>query len=919
MLYRQIPPERILEALKRSLKGAPEDFLYHKSTDDAHIIFNGIQNQPIVDKEFFLNYADTTLRGYSEDEHGLLYEQLEQRRTRWEAKGIEKSSGFLIPLIEFAEEHITIQGGEPTCKYGKALDWRDAFIRLGQDIFINAYLAWEDHKYGVERKEFTWPVILRVENKDLYEILQKGIAENHNHLAGGTQSFQVTWCRMMNYSKVIKEELVHFYNSNLFSKTHRGEKTDRLDKFDELELAALIRTILFRALHRNEFSELAYNNNVRSFDGRIAFAREYVNSFSRNNKLENTIDCLRNAYGVRLHVMDESDYCIDYALENSYFHASENSAVRMLIGERSFQYRCMRACLVEGAFSDFEKELFYLYLVLQCNFRSEMIQSNDQVGFKNFKNYQDRKDDAWDTTPYFGDAMCMALNNRLRSEHIVYLEGRMVPKSEANKNINKVYRSDIAKRFADCGQGEVWDTAKYLFQPELDWSSFREAEWFYTFHYFKVPDNRKLDPLRFELPEYRHAEHRKLIIDQTKGFVNALRESPYFRSRVRGIDAASEEVLCRPEIFAVAYRYIDYVQKKWNVLDHGLLQSSPIRISKTYHAGEDFLDIASGLRAIDEAIRFLHLEANSRIGHALALGVEPEIHYNTKHHEFIITKQDRLDDLVWIIYRGHELGVVIDGALEAELKQEAEHLFRDIYRDALADNSWASNLYVYWKSMKLREDDPSVYSSGSFKKPGMDADEINSCLIDSENSELQYLRNDQQISGLYYYYHYGVMEGIRGKETYTKRVSVEYIHLMRRLQDAMIKEVSRRKLIIETNPSSNVLIGTFKDYCLHPIFRFNNRKLNGHKSTQSGDDNVQLSVCVNTDDLGVFDTSLEFEYALLYEALQKRRDSMMSPNLDSAQNIQSDRCLHYSDHDILDYIEDLREMGIKAVFPRNVN
>ena len=163
------------------------------------------------------------------------------------------------------------------------------------------------------------------------------------------------------------------------------------------------------------------------------------------------------------------------------------------------------------------------------------------------------------------------------------------------------------------------------------------------------------------------------------------------------------------------------------------------------------------------------------------------------------------------------------------------------------------------------------------------------------------------------------MEGIRGKETYTKRVSVEYIHLMRRLQDAMIKEVSRRKLIIETNPSSNVLIGTFKDYCLHPIFRFNNRKLNGHKSTQSGDDNVQLSVCVNTDDLGVFDTSLEFEYALLYEALQKRRDSMMSPNLDSAQNIQSDRCLHYSDHDILDYIEDLREMGIKAVFPRNVN
>ena len=514
--------------------------------------------------------------------------------------------------------------------------------------------------------------------------------------------------------------------------------------------------------------------------------------------------------------------------------------------------------------------------------------------------------------------MCMALNNRLRMEHIISLEGRMVPKPETEKNINKVFRSDLAKRFADCSQEEAWDIANYLFHPELDVSIFRGASWFYAFHYFKIPDNRKLDPGKFVLPECRHARHRKLIMEQTKGFVNALRESPYFRSRVRAIDAASEEVLCRPEIFAVAYRYIDYVQNKWNTPDDGLLPSSPIRISKTYHAGEDFLDIISGLRAIDEAIRFLHLDAYSRIGHALALGVEPETHYNTKHYEIIITKQDRLDDLVWILYRGKELGVGLESGLEAELRREAEQLYRDIYRDALVENKWDSNLSVYWRSMKLREDDPSVYSIGNYKMPGLDMDESNACLIDTGNSELQLYREDKQIAGLYYYYHFGVMEGMRGNETYIKRVSNDYIQLVRRLQDAMIREVYRRKLIIETNPSSNVLIGTFKDYCLHPIFRFNNRKLNSLINSNGSDNAVQLHVCVNTDDLGVFDTTLEFEYALLYEALQKRREDAAGSCTDGNKANNTGDAYQYSDHDILEYLDNLRKMGVNAVFPENI-
>ena len=122
---------------------------------------------------------------------------------------------------------------------------------------------------------------------------------------------------------------------------------------------------------------------------------------------------------------------------------------------------------------------------------------------------------------------------------------------------------------------------------------------------------------------------------------------------------------------------------------------------------------------------------------------------------------------------------------------------------------------------------------------------------------------------------------------------------MRQAQDAMQRYIDQKRIVIECNPSSNVLIGTFQRYGHHPIFRFNNRKL------QRGErnDRAQLQVCVNTDDLGIFDTSLEFEYALLEQTLLAQEDERTGPE--------------YSGRDVMEYLDDLRRMGLMAVFPEN--
>lgn len=910
LLFRQASPDRLLRNLKQRVEGSRESFLREGSS------FNREK------EDLFMDFAESTLSGYSENEQSLLYQQLDQIKNRWEDR-TAIPGGFLTYLIQYGQETLVMAGGEPRCRSEKALSWRDAYLRVGQDTIVCPFLAFLDYRNGIGRSDFTWPAVLRTDNDELYGMLGRGMAENHNHINGGTQSFPLTWCRLMNYPEKIRTELKHFRGSSLRSRITRRISDSGLDLYEQLELAALIRSILFRALHRDEFKNTdplrkegylrleedaqdrdghgrraCRDSDRTAFSGERAFRDEYICAFSFGNGLYDMIDCLKTERGVWLDYPDGETLCLDYVLDNALIQRCIDSHIRLLAGERIFLYQCAQESLREGGLDSFEQGLLYLYLLLKCNFRSEMIQANDQTGFKNFLNYQNRKDDAWDENPYFWEAARMAINYRLTGKTIVSLEGRLVPKADPLQNIQKIYRFDRAKRFGDCAADQVLDHTNYDFDPELDVERMVHLPYFFIYHFIKVPDDRELRPEAFQETPCRHQTHRQAVRATAIGLASALRKSTYLRNRMRGIDASASEVGCRPEVFAPAYRYLSGVQQKWNTRRDLLLPSSPIRISKTYHAGEDFLDIADGLRAIDEAVTFLELSSGSRIGHALAMGVAPEEHYRLKCFEIVTTKQDRLDDLLWILYRAKELGVQIDGRLESALQREAYQLFREIYGDAIDREGWACGLIDCYRSMKLRGDDPLVYHNPTqIDLPMNTADEFDHYLINDSSAELAEYRRERCVSGLYRRYHYGVEEGLRGRETVTCPVSEAYIRLMRQAQDALQRNLAEKGIVVECNPSSNVLIGTFKQYKQHPVFRFNDRKLTGGQAHGS----VPLHVCLNTDDLGIFDTSLDFEYALIGQAMLERKDGTQ-----------------YNARDVMEYLDDLREMGLLAVFPENI-
>ena len=879
ILFRRIPPERLLRLACRQAQSVwtpPEE----------------------EQRKTFLEFAETTLHGYSGDEHALFYDQLDLA-VRERANELHIRNSVFLTLADLGQEVLTEQEGEPLCRSSQVLRWRDAYYLFGQDMLVCAYLAYCDIHSRTHRNDFAWPAILRTDDSLLRQTLEPGIAENHFHLKGSTQAFSLTWCSLMNQPDSIQNP-PRVFSRLLQSVASRGPEDNVLPLKDRLTIAALIRSILFRALHADAFFSWKTSRHLPGerevFCSRDAFREEYLECFSPVSALTDMVRTLQESYGVWIPFPDGTSACLDYALGQPVFQTVKDAPYRLLAGERNFLYQCFTACF-SGRFSDFEQTLLFLYLSVKTAFRGEMIQINRQVGFKNFADYEERKDWAWEGA-YRWEASRMALNAPLQTEPVRSLEARLTPAPACDEMIQKVSQFDQGKHFADQPFRPLLPE-EFFYDPRQHAASFLKEPHFYVLHFPKRHDD-KLPSSDFSL-RCRHQALREEVRVKAEALAEALSISPYLCNRIRGIDACANEVDCRPEVFATAFRFLRSFQSTGLWTDASLLPHPAHRLSVTYHAGEDFYDIADGLRAIDEALRFLDYRRGDRIGHALALGVDPQFHYQTKSMNIVLPKQNRLDDLVWLLYRGRELGAHIDPQLYGILQQEALRLLQDIYGDAVAvRNNWSVTLQDYFCSMMLRGDEPSLYRSMRFQEPDWKfCGQYDDYQVphDRPGLELSSYRRSPKIAGLYYYYHYGWKENQEGRKPIRIQIKQDYIALIRQVQDALQRHLAARGILIECNPSSNVLIGTFGEYAKHPIVRFNQMGLITPPDPQCS----QLHVCVNTDDLGVFDTSLEFEYALLYRALSEQTDERGHPL--------------YTAKDILSYLKNVREMGMQAVFP----
>ena len=870
IVFRRISLEKIYDSLismtdfYRSVIGSKKEYLYNNISEEA-----------------FLNASNNIFRNISNDEVKNIYRKFfnfndELNSDKYSSNEV---SNIFDLLCIYGEKVLTRNNNVPVCKYEHLLNWWKMSNKMGQDIITMAYMA-KNNITGAHSVSFAYPVAISNDNNRLNTILDKGLAENHFHLNGSSATFPLSWAYLMNHFNQIDRKINKSFG-NILDKDTYGSKEIKWNEY--IKDAAVIRVWLFNKIISNKSSDASANKCLEKYNSTelLKFIKDNLTICQYH--ASSAIDRARYFCGVK---DKKTGLVLDYASPTEYF--SQPFEMSALTGERFFLYSCFRKIYL-NEFDSVQMQMFYFYLAIKSAFRGEMIQSNDRVGFDNFRQYQDRKDIIFDDDKlYERCAYNLAVNQTFNSHNIKYLEARIVPKTDSEKLIESIYEKD--KNIMGKDPADDFDTKP---DERNNTVQVNKDNFYYVFHFIKGPDKPSNNVSKFPTRERlsipcRNSECRKKAHRQAAAIYRAVNEKNALRSRILGIDAASSEIGCRPEVFASEFRYLKHMVPSYHHCE--FVNEQKLCINATYHVGEDFYDIIDGLRAIDEAILFLNLRINDRLGHALALGTDPACYYQKRGFTVVMPKQDMLDNLMWFVYKADSLNAELTASDRKIIMNEFYFLLADIYGKRYDDSS--VNFFDYVNSWQLRGDNPELYHFGKCDSQSITTYYRESCINNLVN---QTIRNNAKAAGLYSDYHFNLSVRKNGDKQTSFKLTKTMIKTLSQLQHNMQLEIAAKGISIECNPSSNYVIGNFKRFDKHPILSFYNKHLG-----TTDQDSAQLSVSINTDDQGVFDTNLKNEYSVMAAALEQITD-------ENQQHI-------YSSDNVYHWIDDVREMGICQSF-----
>lgn len=281
-----------------------------------------------------------------------------------------------------------------------------------------------------------------------------------------------------------------------------------------------------------------------------------------------------------------------------------------------------------------------------------------------------------------------------------------------------------------------------------------------------------------------------------------LKDYAQLRALIVGFDVAGDERNSPPRQFIKAYQQLQASQQKLRPKAGHL----PIQLGWTYHVGEDYADLVTGLRHIDEVCSVLFPHNEGRLGHALALADSAERFYARRLNQVELSVGTHLLDLIWARGRLTEARCTADIPwLDDQLAQH------------LGSRQHAAKFNLCYQEMGLTRSDRHLLEGELLKKLGF--------LGDS-----------------------------------SKRVSLnadaQWLQLCGQLQQLLRQRLAFMQLCVEANPTSNLIIGGFANYGDLPYQILVNDG---------------LAVSLNTDDPGLFISSLPWEFSAMYKALADQR------------------------------------------------
>lgn len=195
-----------------------------------------------ISKQLYIDYARECYPTYSENEIQEYYNQFNYLCSTHETKN------YFYLLADYGKKTLELWNGSPVVRFDSIIDWHDISHELSQDLIISAYLANNSLEKRVKQDFFAWPTTLKTSNRQLQNILNNGISENHYHLNGSTQVFPITWVSLMNLPTQIVD-VTKKMGVNLTSSLMWGESDNQSSWNELLKEAAAIRYNLFCALN----------------------------------------------------------------------------------------------------------------------------------------------------------------------------------------------------------------------------------------------------------------------------------------------------------------------------------------------------------------------------------------------------------------------------------------------------------------------------------------------------------------------------------------------------------------------------------------------------------------------------------------------------------------------------------------------
>ena len=538
-----------------------------------------------------------------------------------------------------------------------------------------------------------------------------------------------------------------------------------------------------------------------------------------------------------------------------------------------------------------------LYILLLNEFYMLCVQRDNFVGFRQFQRYSSVQK-LLVTQPYYFSAIFERFHGKNRDSVTNYVELRISPQKEywelsrqcvaillgylnyvhnhlgmqgesinGNSYSGRICGGDQNDKNADFKYSDQLGKVLTSIDECLRLSHQRLVRPTIVIHLIKQSwepkDNSKLPE-----EQVRYDQGRRDYEERLENLRRLLNDIPALRKWVCGIDAAAYELDTPPDVFAPAYRKARYELN----LPHA-----------TYHAGEDFYHLVSGIRAVYESIDFLELRSGDRIGHATALGVNPALWLNSMPGQIAPTRGEWLLDLLfaWNMLQNQKDMDPIVNRLNYDIREHGYAVFREsnpsphflkrvfdlrcldplLLRDMYEKALWRIKGSRVGDSQHVEKIDKSQLTKEIIRRILSSTRNVDPHRIEEIRICQALCREAPKVIELLINWQCDRKTWDRSQEHIEVPTDYFPASVLTLMQQLVTRKLVEQSIVVETLPTSNLRIGQYKEMGQHHSLRW--------LGASPCDGDTAPLVVLGTDDPGTFATDIKGEFYHLFTSLLK--------------------------------------------------